>query len=152
MIIAVNDRRSEALDWVNTRNNEDFQIFSARTVTMRSKADELKAVVVMDNWSDYGCFMHIFSDGSNRWCSKKLINAVFAYVFYDCSKLRVTGIVDARNSKALNFDIKLGFRVEGIARDACGLGKDSVILGLTYKDWLNSRWGFANPVPLKGVA
>jgi len=141
-----------AIAWVNKNHNEEFVPELCHNITMLGKDGKIRAVVVFNQWSDHGCFMHIFSDGSKAWCSPRLIRASFAHAFWDCSKERVTGIVDARNRSALAFDQKLGFKVEGIARDANGPDLDSVILGFTRRDWEQSRWWVPPPQELRGVA
>lgn len=74
---------------------------------------ELVAVVVYDGFSECDCNMHIASDGTGKWMNKSLLLAAFAYPFAQLGLRRVTGLVPAKNTKALEFDKNIGFVVEG---------------------------------------
>lgn len=94
---------------------------------------ELVAVAVYDNFSACDCNMHIASDGSGHWLSKKLLAAVFAYPFGQLGFRRVTALVPSKNLAALRFDQNIGFVYEGLHRDA--LPDDHLIsLGLLRGD------------------
>lgn len=74
---------------------------------------EIVAVVVFDGFSECDCNMHIASDGTGRWMNKSLLLSAFAYPFIQLNLRRVTGLVPAKNNKALEFDQNIGFTVEG---------------------------------------
>jgi len=97
------------------------------------KAGRLAAVVVYDGFSACDCNMHIASDGSRRWMTRELLVAAFRYPFVTAGLNRVTGLVPAKNVEALAFDQKLGFRLEGVCREALP-DDDVVILGLLKRD------------------
>ena len=90
---------------------------------------DLRAVVVYDGFSECDCNMHIASDGSARWLSRGFLRAVFAYPFIQLGLRRVTGLVPAKNERALNFDLRLGFEHEGLCRDALP-DDDIIVLGM----------------------
>lgn len=93
----------------------------------------LVAVVVFDTFSKFDVNIHIASDGTKRWMSKKLLVATFAYPFIQLGLPRVTGIVPARNHAALSFDEHLGFVREGYHPKAFG-DDDAITLGLMRAD------------------
>ena len=96
-------------------------------------ADSVKAVVVYDNFSAYDCNMHVASDGSRRWLTRDILVALFMMPFKDWNLRRVTGLVRPDNEAALRFDLKLGFKIEGRARDATADG-DLMLLGMTRRE------------------
>ena len=95
--------------------------------------DELVAVVVYDAFSSCDCNMHIASDGTGRWMNKALLLAAFAYPFGQLGLRRVTGLVPAKNVKALEFDENLGFVREGLHRHALR-DDDLISLGMLRED------------------
>lgn len=94
---------------------------------------EVVAAVVFDNFSAADCNMHIASDGTRRWMNKELLLSSFAYPFVQLRKRRVTGMVPGKNQQALEFDLHLGFEVEGRCRDALP-DDDIIILGMLRRD------------------
>lgn len=97
---------------------------------------ELVAVVVYDGFSDADANMHIATDGSKRWMNKELLLAAFAYPFNQLGLRRVTAMVPAKNTAALEFDEHIGFVREGYHPKALP-GDDLISLGLLRE---NCRW------------
>lgn len=91
--------------------------------------DDIFAVTVFDGFSVCDCNMHVASDGTGHWLSRKYLLALFAYPFIQLKLRRVTGLVPARNESALRFDAHLGFEFEGRCRNALP-DDDIIILGL----------------------
>lgn len=99
------------------------------------EGDEVRGVIVYEGFSRFNVNMHVASDGSRRWITKTLLYAAFAYPFIQCGLQRVTGMVPASNRQALDFDIRLGFKPEGIMRNAL-LDDDMIILGMLREECL----------------
>ncbi|MGL4859835.1 MAG: GNAT family N-acetyltransferase [Enterobacteriaceae bacterium] len=97
----------------------------------------LVAVTYYDGFSATDCNIHVASDGSGRWLTREFLAHVFAYPFIQLSLRRVTGLVPVNNPRALQFDLKLGFRLEGCCRDALPDGTDLYILGMLRRE---CRW------------
>ena len=91
--------------------------------------DELRAVVVWDNFSECDCNIHIASDGKPHWFKRQFMIASFMHPFVQWNLRRVTGLVPAKNEKALKFDKNLGFVEEGYLKNALPDG-DLVVLGM----------------------
>ena len=87
---------------------------------------ELRAVVLYDNFSACDCNMHIASDGTGNWLRRAFLVTCFMHPFVQWRLRRVTGLVPAKNKDALRFDLHLGFKQEGIVRNA--LPDDDIIL------------------------
>lgn len=101
------------------------------------KEGELVAVVVFDCFSDTECNLHIASDGTRSWMSKSLLLATFAYPFTQLRLRRVTALVPASNTDAINFDKHIGFVEEGCHRKAAPDGEDMISLGMLREE---CRW------------
>lgn len=93
----------------------------------------IRAVVIFDGFSECDCNMHVATDGSGTAISKRLFQEAFWYPFVTAGLRRVTGLVDSRNKKAIEFDRHLGFVYEGLCRNALPDG-DIVIMGMLRED------------------
>jgi len=90
---------------------------------------ELRAVVLYDNFSACDCNMHIASDGAGNWLRRAFLVTCFMHPFAQWGLRRVTGLVPAKNTDALRFDLHLGFEQEGYLRHALP-DDDLVLLGM----------------------
>ena len=84
-------------------------------------------VVGYDNFSQWDC--EIFMAGEPGWVSMSFMKATFAYPFTQLGLERVTGRIDANDKKALDIDMRFGFKVEGRLRNALG-NRDIIIVGM----------------------
>lgn len=89
----------------------------------------LRAVTLYDGFSASDCNMHIASDGSGTWLRRSFLVTSFMHPFVQWGLRRVTGLVPAKNEKALNFDLHLGFVQEGYLRHALP-DDDIIVLGM----------------------
>ena len=93
----------------------------------------LRAVTLYDGFSECDCNMHIASDGKAHWLSRQFLIASFMHPFVQWRLRRVTGLVPAKNTDALRFDLHLGFEQEGYLRHALP-DDDIVVLGMLKAD------------------
>ncbi len=98
-----------------------------------SSDKEIIAVTVFDGFSQCDCNIHIASNKTGHWLNRKFLISSFAYPFIQLKLRRVTGLVPAKNTNALKFDLHLGFTQEGICRHALP-DDDIIILGLLRED------------------
>lgn len=126
------DQQERLLAWAEGKIGVSSFREAAKAIGLE-RDGELAAVVVYDGFSACDCNMHIASDGTRRWMNRALLAAAFAYPFVQLGLRRVTGLVPAKNVEALAFDQKLGFRLEGVCREALP-DDDVVILGLLKRD------------------
>lgn len=98
------------------------------------------AWAIYERNNGHNIIFHGASDGSRRWATRGFIRALVAYPFITLNLPRMSTPVAASNVAALEFDRRLGFRVEGVLRQAANDGSDLVWLGLFRKDckWLSS--------------
>lgn len=75
-----------------------------------------------------------------KFVTRRAISEVFEYPFYQLGVKKVIGIVDSANTAALTFDLRLGFGIEAIVKDAYDMG-DMYILSMTQEQcrWLRGR-------------
>lgn len=94
---------------------------------------ELVAVAVFDNFTSGDCCMSIASDGSGYWLSRGFLAAVFAYPFTQLGNRRVTSLIASSNTQSLRFCEHLGFKREGLCRQAMD-GEDMHVMGLLWDE------------------
>lgn len=97
------------------------------------EGDNLRCVAIWDGFSDVDCNIHIASDGKPHWLKRPFLYAAFAHPFVQWDMRRVTGLVPSKNAAALKFDLSLGFKREGLLREACP-DDDIVLLGMLRKE------------------
>ena len=127
------DQQERLLAWACEKIGID-SFRSDATAIGQEKDGELVAVVVFDTFSPTDCAMHIASDGTGRWMNKELLVSSFAYPFIQLGYPRITGIVAESNTKALEFDLKLGFKREGYCRKAAKDGGAIIVLGMLKEE------------------
>ena len=96
--------------------------------------------VVYDHYEPHGSIqLHIAIDNP-KYVTRRAIQAVFEYPFYQLGVKKVLGIVNSTNEAALTFDMRLGFTVEAIISDAYDMGS-MYILSMTQEQcrWLRGQ-------------
>jgi len=93
------------------------------------------------------CFYNYTSDdielaivGNRGWANRKFITQVFCYTYYQLECRRCTVRVAASNLKSLKLVTKLGFKAEGVLREALN-GEDCIILGMLKNEckWIRGK-------------
>ena len=102
----------------------------AETIGLEDDDGNILAATVFDGFSKCDCNMHIASNGTGRWLTREFLVRSFAYPFLQLGMRRVTGLVPANNERALKFDLRLGFQIEGQLKDALP-DQDIILLGMT---------------------
>jgi RimJ/RimL family protein N-acetyltransferase len=121
------DNQEKLLSWAKQVIGFGFR--EGAKAIARIEGDNIRAVVVYDNFTSCDCSMHIASDQTAHWMTRELMLEAFRYPFITCNLRRVTGLVPGKNKKALRFDQKLGFKYEGTMRNAL-IDDDIVFLGM----------------------
>jgi RimJ/RimL family protein N-acetyltransferase len=103
-----------------------------------ARGDELVAGVVYNNlrWPNIEASIASTDPG---WCSRRNLAAIFAYPFRQLGCRRLGALTEATNQPVRAFLCRLGFREEGLCRQALPTG-DAVIFGMTPQEcrWLPS--------------
>jgi L-amino acid N-acyltransferase YncA len=118
--------------WVFERTGGIFE--PNCSATLGWEVDEkLTAGVVFDQYNGRSLCMHVALEQS---IPRSFLKACFDYAFNKLGVLKVIGLVDSTNEKALRFDRHLGFIEETCIKDA-GKHGDIVILTMTREQ---CRW------------
>lgn len=94
---------------------------------------EIRAVTLYDGFSKCDCNIHIASDGKPHWFRRQFLVASFMHPFAQWDLQRITGLVPAKNTRALKFDLHLGFKQEGYLRKALP-DDDLIVLGMLREE------------------
>ena len=100
----------------------------------------IKWAAIFDNYEPGGSIhIHIAIDNPKH-VTRQAISAVFEYPFYQLGVKKVLGIVNSENHAALAFDLRLGFQVEHVVKDAYDMG-DMYILSMTQEQcrWIRGK-------------
>lgn len=131
MRLLLNDR-VRLLEWAGAIIG--CQFFSDAQAIGWGDDETLRAVAVYDCWSGNDCHMHLASDGSGRWMTRQALAAAYYYPFVQNGLRRVTGHVEASNADALRLDVHMGWRREGVLREAAASGDDLIVLGMLRRE------------------
>lgn len=134
------DDRERVMRFVADRTGEDRY---EHCVAIGLEEDgNLIAGIVFQNHAGPNILMHVASDGSKRWMTPAYLCAAFRYPFEQLKVTRITGLVRADNHAAQKFDEHLGFKREGVMREAASDGTDMIVYGLLKRDcpYLGGRY------------
>jgi RimJ/RimL family protein N-acetyltransferase len=84
------------------------------------------------------CNMHVAARKGSKWATRDFLYHAFSYPFNFMNCNRVTATVEQYNEKALKLNRRLGFKDEGVHREAYN-GNDMIILGMLKREckWLD---------------
>ena len=85
--------------------------------------------IVFNNFNECNATCHIAVSKPNK-LFLELLDHAFLYAFETCKLRRLTGLVEADNSKALKLDKHIGFLQESVMQEAGSEGQDMVVLVL----------------------
>ena len=85
--------------------------------------------IVFNNFNECNATCHIAVSKPNK-LFLELLDHAFLYAFETCGLRRLTGLVEADNSKALKLDKHIGFLQESVMQEAGSEGQDMVVLVL----------------------
>lgn len=101
----------------------------------RAKDGKLLGGVIFTNYTGSSIAMHVASF-DQHWLNRDMLWICFDYPFNQLKVLKLLGHVPSGNRKALDFDLKLGFKVEARIADVYPDG-DLVFLSMLRE---NCRW------------
>lgn len=128
MIEATIEDQAAALKWAEEKIGFPFRP-DAKAIAFVRCNRKYAAVIVFDGFSECDCNIHVASDGTRKWLTREMVQTVFFYPFCQLGMRRVTGLVPTKNKAALNFDLRLGFEIEGKCRHALP-DDDIYVLGM----------------------
>jgi hypothetical protein len=137
------DREDEAIAWAKERIGIDGPTGFARAMSAVDDNSNFVLVIVMSNFTARNIDVHQATQPDGKGLVPKeglrMFNHVFNYIFNELGAARVTGLVRAKNKLARRFDEHLGFKLEGIMREAFE-DDDLCVYGFLKKDFEEHRW------------
>lgn len=108
--------------------------FEGYTAIGLERDGELIAGVLYEQHNGPNVMMHVASDGSRHWMTPAYMAACFRYPFLQLGVNRVTALVRMDNKDAQRFDEALGFKMEGVLREAASDGTDLILYGMLKRE------------------
>ena len=138
------EREDEALSWAKEKLAISGPVGLCRAMSATDDSGELVFVVVLSNFTAQNCDMHTAAIDGSSWGTPKAIvqmfNDLFAYAFYRLGVKRVTGLLRKSNERAMKFDLHLGFKLEGVMREAFPDGEDLHVYGFLKHEYEAHKW------------
>ena len=106
------------------------------------------AGIVYSGWRDRpGALEMSIAASSPRWCRRWVLEAAFRYPFEQLGARRVQATIRRGNRTARRFVERLGFRYEGMAREAWPTGEDAALYSMLRREcrWTGDRHGKESP-------
>lgn len=122
---------ADVVKWVENKLNDKFDPVLSQGIGI-TKNGKLACGVVYSNYRETDVEMSVYCDDSKLW-SKAALRAFFLYPFKTLGCKRVTAIIHKRNKVARHFVERLGFRLEGVMKEALKDG-DACIYGMTKNE------------------
>jgi len=79
------------------------------------------------------CQIHVAARENTKWATKDFLFHAFSYPFDQIGCNRITALIKEKNKMALKTCIRLGFKKEGLLREAQD-GENLVVLGMLKKE------------------
>lgn len=108
--------------------------FEGYTAIGLERDGELIAGVLYEQHNGPNVMMHVASNGTRHWMTPAYMAACFKYPFLCLNVNRVTGLVRSDNQDAQRFDEALGFKHEGVLREAAADGTDLILYGMLKRE------------------
>ena len=99
---------------------------------------QLVSGIVFNNFNECNATAHIAVSKPTK-LFLELLDHGFKYAFETCGLRRLTGLVEADNSKAIKLDKHIGFVEEGIMEKAGSEGQDMVVLVLWPRNYRRGK-------------
>jgi RimJ/RimL family protein N-acetyltransferase len=102
------------------------------------KDGQIMGGVVFNNFNGSNATAHIAVSKPNKMFLE-LLDHAFVYAFETLGLRRLTGLVEADNSKALKLDKHIGFVEEGVMKHGGSDGQDMIVLVLWPENYRKGR-------------
>lgn len=136
------EREEEAEAWAREVLALDSAPSFFRTLSCVDKSGDFVCVVVLTNFSFRNVDINIAAKRKD-WATPKefmvFYNSVFSYLFKQLKLARVTALIRGKNTVCLKFSKRLGFKPEGVMRNAFA-DDDLHIYGMLAEDYQSSSW------------
>lgn len=106
-------------------------------IVLNGAGDRIVGAVLWNQWRGRSIETHWA--GECGWLTRGVLREVFAFPFERLGCRRITGIIRRKNRTARKTAERIGFKLEGVAREGFEDGTDAMIYGMTRSDcrWLS---------------
>lgn len=103
--------------------------------------EKLRVLVCFNGFVGKVCQMHIAMAPDYHYSPREMLVACFRYAFEDCKCAMVLGVVNSLNTRAMRYDIHLGFKEIFRLPKMHDSGGAIVLMGMTEDEciWLNQQ-------------
>lgn len=136
------EREDEAIEWAKSKIGLEGPSGFCRAMASVDDNNNFLFVTVFSNFSSRNIDIHNAIEHSNKLTPRGFIemwNEAMHYCFTKLGAARVTGLVRSSNNKARQFDERIGFKLEGVMREAFE-DDDLCVYGFLRKDFEEHRW------------
>lgn len=135
MIVIGNEEHGHAIaKGAGVSFNPAVDVVIARVVDGR-----LRGGVIFNGYTGASINLHAWGDDPN-WADRDMLWITFDYPFRQLGCRKVFGQIPANNAHALEFDLKLGFKIEARIKDVFP-DEDLIVVSMAREDcrWLKLR-------------
>ena len=129
----------ELIVWAAPRMGVPEDQVPAETVALGvlDDAGEIHAVIWLNAFYATHASLHIASNGGKRWATRQVLRTVFAFAFGYMRLTRLNFVVSVNNVPVQVLALKVGLRIEGVARCGANDGSDGILFGMLAHE---CRW------------
>lgn len=136
------EREEEAEIWARQQIKTCIEPEFFRAFSVVDDKDKFALVVVITNFTSRNVDLNIaISDSmfAKHKLAVEIFNELFGYIFTILRAVRVTGLVRSDNLKAKRFNEQMGFKLEGVMREAFE-DADLNIYGFLASEYQSHKW------------
>ncbi|SDX74117.1 GNAT family N-acetyltransferase [Roseicitreum antarcticum] len=135
--------QADLIAWAEPRMGVEKDMMPSETVALgvMNDAGGIEAVICFNAFYSTYASLHVASNGGRRWLSRKVLALVFGYAFTHLNLTRLNFLVPHHNIPVQVLALKVGLRIEGVARCGANDGSDGVLFGMLASEcpWLPKR-------------
>lgn len=107
----VGERKQHYLDFFNQILGADRELHEVKMISEVDENDQPLVVVIFSKFN--GANMELAIASKAGWsASRRFLRECFFYAFVTCGAWRVTAVIDERNTKAIEFNQRIGMKKE----------------------------------------
>ena len=102
------------------------------------RTGKIQGMIGYDGWTESSVQLHQAVDSPIAW--RSLIHPGFEYPFVQCNRTILIGLTPSKNQRAIEMNMRLGFKETYRIKDACSIGEDMVLFEMRRADcrWLHT--------------
>lgn len=101
---------------------------------LTDSSGQVRCIALLNMFTGHTVRLHIATDGSKRWAHKELFQKFTSVVFDDMNINKMFLHVDVELVQVQIIALRLGWQIEGRARNAASNGNDEITFGMSKTD------------------